>query len=60
MNKNVLNGLKILIAIITIFIVLGVETTFFYLDSYTFMDTITLFAIVTFLFLLNINGIVQY
>ena len=55
MNKNVLNGLKILTAIITIFIVLGVEATFYRLDSYTFMDTITLFAIVLILLKVEIN-----
>jgi hypothetical protein len=55
MNKNVLNGLKILTAIITIFIVLEVEVTFFRLDSYTFMDTITLFAIILILLKVEIN-----
>ena len=55
MNKNVLNGLKILTAIITIFIVLGVEATFYRLDSYTFMDTITLFAIILILLKVEIN-----
>ena len=55
MNKNVLNGLKILTAIITIFIVLEVEATFFRLDSYTFMDTITLFAIILILLKVEIN-----
>ena len=55
MNKNILNGLKILTAIITIFIVLGVEATFYRLDSYTFMDTITLFAIVLILLKVEIN-----